>query len=113
MAMKRWLNRSAFGRVVFLVALYLVLFNRFGPERWHGLVWKMRRPGQMSVVEALTMEMEAMKPPEGVLPVATEIVKPRPFEVAVTYTGTVAPLNEELAIARVTGRLTWMPLLRR
>jgi multidrug efflux pump subunit AcrA (membrane-fusion protein) len=63
----------------------------------------------MSVVEALAMEMEAMKPPEGVLPVATEIVKPRPFEVAVTYTGTVAPLNEELVIARVTGRLTWMP----
>ena len=75
--MKRWLNRSAIGSVVFLVALYLVLFNRFGPERWHGLVWKMRRPGQMSVVEALAMEMEAMKPPEGVLPVATEIVKPR------------------------------------
>jgi multidrug efflux pump subunit AcrA (membrane-fusion protein) len=63
----------------------------------------------MSVVEALAMEMEAMKPPEGVLPVATEIVKPRPFEVAVTYTGTVVPLNEELVIARVTGRLTWMP----
>jgi multidrug efflux pump subunit AcrA (membrane-fusion protein) len=109
MAMKRWLNRSAIGSVVFLVALYLVLFNRLGPERWHGLVWKMRRPGQMFVVEALAMEMEAMKPPEGVLPVATEIVKPRPFEVAVTYTGTVAPLNEELVIARVTGRLTWMP----
>jgi multidrug efflux pump subunit AcrA (membrane-fusion protein) len=109
MAMKRWLNRSAIGSVVFLVALYLVLFNRFGPERWHGLVWKLRRPGQMSVVEALTMEMEAMKPPEGVLPVATEIVKPRPFEIAVTYTGTVVPLNEELVIARVTGRLTWMP----
>jgi multidrug efflux pump subunit AcrA (membrane-fusion protein) len=109
MAMKRWLNRSAIGSVVFLVALYLVLFNRFGPEQWHGLVWKLRRPGQMSVVEALAMEMEAMKPPEGVLPVATEIVKPRPFEVAVTYTGTVAPLNEELVIARVTGRLTWMP----
>jgi RND family efflux transporter MFP subunit len=109
MAMKRWLNRSAIGSVVFLVALYLVLFNRFGPERWHGLVWKLRRPGQMSVVEALAMEMEAMKPPEGVLPVATEIVKPRPFEVAVTYTGTVVPLNEELVLARVTGRLTWMP----
>ena len=107
--MKRWLNRSAIGSVVFLVALYFVLFNRFGPERWHGLVWKLRRPGQMSVVEALAMEMEAMKPPEGVLPVATEIVKPHSFEVAVTYTGTVAPLNEELVIARVTGRLTWMP----
>jgi hypothetical protein len=31
--MKRWLNRSAIGSVVFLVALYLFLFNRFGPER--------------------------------------------------------------------------------
>ncbi|MEZ8216780.1 RND family efflux transporter, MFP subunit [Candidatus Fervidibacteria bacterium JGI MDM2 SSWTFF-3-K9] len=107
--MKRWLNRSAIGSLVFLVALYLVLFNRFGPEKGHGLVWKLRRPGQMSVIEALAMEMEAMKPPEGVLPVATEIVKPRPFEITVTYTGTVAPLNEEVVIARVTGRLTWMP----
>ncbi|MFA0783904.1 hypothetical protein, partial [Fervidibacter sacchari] len=107
--MKRWLNRSAIGSVVFLVALYLVLFNRWGPESWHGIVWKLRRPGQMSVIEALAMEMEAMKPPEGVLPVATEIVKPRPFEITVTYTGTVAPLNEEVVIARVTGRLTWMP----
>jgi len=31
--MKRWLNRSAIGSLVFLVALYLVLFNRFGPEK--------------------------------------------------------------------------------
>jgi len=106
---RRFLNPSTIGSIAFLVALYLVLFNRFGPERFHGIVWRLRRPGQMSVVEALAMEMEAMKPPEGVLPVVTEIVKPMPFEVAVTYTGTVAPFNEELVVARVTGRLTWMP----
>lgn len=107
--MKRWLNRSVIGSVALLAVLYLVLFNRWGPEKFHGIVWKWRRPGQMSVVEALAMEMEAMKPPEGVLPVATEVIKPRPFEVTITYTGTVAPLNEEIVVARVTGRLTWMP----
>ncbi len=107
--MRRIFNRSTVGSIVFLLALYLILFNRFGPERFHGIVWKLRRPGQMTVVEALAMEMEAMKPPEGFLPVVTEIVKPMPFEVAVTYTGTVAPLNEEVVVARVTGRLTWMP----
>lgn len=107
--MLRIFNRSTIGSVVLLLALYLILFNRFGPEKFHGLVWKLRRPGQMTVVEALAMEMEAAKPPEGVLPVTTEIVKPVPFEVAVTYTGTVAPLNEEVVVARVTGRLTWMP----
>lgn len=107
--MKRWLNRSVISSVALLAVLYLVLFNRWGPERFHGVVWKWRRSGQMSVVEALAMEMEAMRPPEGVLPVATEGVEPRPFEVAVTYTGTVAPLKEEIAVARVTGRLTWMP----
>ncbi len=107
--MRRFFNRSTISSLVLLVALYLVLFNRFGPEKFHGIVWKLRRPGQMTVVEALAMEMEAMKPPKGVLPVVTEIVKPTPFEVAITYTGTIAPLNEELVVARVTGRLTWMP----
>ncbi len=107
--MRRLLSRSTIGSTALLLALYFVLFNRFGPEHFHGLVWRWRRPGQMSVVEALAMEMEAAKPPEGVLPVVTEVVKPLPFEIAVTYTGTVAPLNEELVVARVTGRLTWMP----
>ena len=107
--MRRIVNRSVLGSLALLLGLYFVLFNRFGPEKWHGLVLKLRRPGQMTIVEALAMEMETMKPPEGVLPVVTEIVKPMPFEVAVTYTGTVAPLNEELVVARVTGRLTWMP----
>ena len=96
--MRRIFNRSTLGSIFLLLAIYLVLFNRFGPEKFHGIVWKLRRPGQMTVVEALAMEMEAMKPPEGILPVATEIVKPRPFEVAVTYTGTVAPFNEEIAV---------------
>ncbi len=107
--MGRIFNRSIIGSIALLLVLYLVLFNRFGPEHFHGLVWRWRRPGQMSVVEALAMDMEAAKPPEGVLPVVTEVVKPSPFEVAVTYTGTVAPLNEEIVVARVTGRLTWMP----
>lgn len=107
--MRRIFNRSTVGSLALLLALYLILFNRFGPERFHGIVWKLRRPGQMTVIEALAMEMETMKPPEGILPVATEIVKPMPFEISVTYTGTVAPLNEEVVVARVTGRLTWMP----
>lgn len=107
--MRRLFTHSTIGSITLLLVLYLILFNRFGPEGFHGIVWKLRRPGQMSVVEALAMEMEAMKPPEGVLPVATEIVKPMPFEVTVTYTGTVVPLKEEVVVARVTGRLTWMP----
>ncbi|MFA0750423.1 MAG: hypothetical protein SLRJCFUN_000826, partial [Candidatus Fervidibacter sp.] len=61
--MRRFFNRSTISSLVLLVALYLVLFNRFGPEKFHGIVWKLRRPGQMTVVEALAMEMEAMKPP--------------------------------------------------
>lgn len=42
----------------------------------------------MSIVEAL--EMETVKPLEGVPLVATEVIKPRPFEVVITYTGAVA-----------------------
>lgn len=99
--MRRILNLSVLSSLGLLVGLYLVVF--------HWLVPRHRRPGQMTVTEALAMDMAAMKPPEGVLPVATEVVEPRPFEEAVTYTGTVAPLNEEVVIARVTGRLTWMP----
>lgn len=99
--MRRILNLSVLSSLGLLVGLYLVIF--------HWLVPRHRRPGQMTVTEALAMDMAAMKPPEGVLPVATEVVEPGPFEEAVTYTGTVAPLNEEVVIARVTGRLTWMP----
>ncbi len=99
--MRRIFNFSVISSVVLLIGLYLFIFKYLVP--------KYRRPGQMTVIEAQAMDMTAMKPPEGVLPVATEIVKTLPFEVAVTYTGTVAPLNEEIVVARVTGRLTWMP----
>ncbi|MGQ9464035.1 MAG: hypothetical protein ACUVTP_13450, partial [Candidatus Fervidibacter sp.] len=96
--MRRIFNFSVIGGVVLLVALYLFTFKYLVP--------KYRRPGQMTVIEAQAIDMTAMKPPEGILPVATEIVKPSPFEVSVTYTGTVVPLNEEVVVARVTGRLT-------
>ncbi|MCS7224810.1 MAG: efflux RND transporter periplasmic adaptor subunit [Armatimonadetes bacterium] len=95
------LNRTVIGGILLLIVCYVAVF--------YWIVPKFRRPGQMSVVEALAMDMRAMRPPEGVVPVTTEIVKPMPFSQTVTYTGTVVPTNEEWVIARVTGRLTWLP----
>lgn len=62
-----------------------------------------KRPGQMSVIEAQAMDMTAMKPPTGAVPVATEIVQRRGYNPTVHYTGSVAPLNEQNVASRVEG----------
>ncbi len=101
MSSKQLLNRSVIGGLALLTGLYLLVF--------YWIVPRYRRPGQMSVVEALAMDMSTMRPPEGVMPVVTEVVQPGFFSVKVTYTGSVLPWSEEVVLARVTGRLTWMP----
>jgi multidrug efflux pump subunit AcrA (membrane-fusion protein) len=64
-----------------------------------------RPPGAMTPLEAQGMDMSAMKPPRGVFPVGTEVVKPRPFLPAVAYPATFRAYNEEILRARITGRL--------
>lgn len=68
-------------------------------------VWKARHPGSMTVIESQAMDMTVMKPPTGSVPVATEIVHTRGFSAKVTYTGSVAPLQEQIIYPRVEGSL--------
>lgn len=67
--------------------------------------WKEKHPGSMSVLESQAMDMTAMKPPVGSVPVATEIVHLGRFSATVTYTGSVAPLQEQVVYPRVEGYL--------
>jgi len=68
-------------------------------------VWKRNHPGAMSVIEAQAMDMTAMRPPPGAVPVATEVVHRGGFSAKVTYTGSVAPLTEQIIYPRVEGWL--------
>lgn len=68
-------------------------------------VWKQYHPGAMTVIEAQGMDMAAMKPPVGAVPVATEVVGRSSFSAKVTYTGSVAPYTEQTIYPRVEGWL--------
>lgn len=69
-------------------------------------VKKYKRPGQMTVIESQAMDMTAMKPPVGSVPVATELVSAGSFSSKVRYTGSVAPINEQNIYPRIEGWLT-------
>jgi len=68
--------------------------------------WTKNHPGAMTVLESQAMDMNAMKPPVGAVPVVTETVQPGPFMSAVTYTGSVAPFQEQDIYPRVEGWIT-------
>lgn len=59
----------------------------------------------MNVLESQAMDMTVMKPPVGAVPVATEVVHLGRFTSKVTYTGSVAPLQEQVIFPRVEGWL--------
>lgn len=59
----------------------------------------------MNVLESQAMDMTVMKPPVGSVPVATEVVHLGHFEATVTYTGSVAPIQEQVIYPRVDGYL--------
>lgn len=64
-----------------------------------------RPPGAMTVIESQAMDMSAMKPPAGVMPVSAEAARSAPFAATVTYSGTVVALGDQEVTARVTGRV--------
>lgn len=64
-----------------------------------------RPPGAMTVVESQAMDMSAMKPPAGVMPVSAEAARLVPSAATVTYSGTVVALGDQEVTARVTGRV--------
>ncbi len=65
-----------------------------------------KKPGQMTVIESQAMDMTAMKPPVGSVPVATEFVGVGAFSAKVRYTGSVVAYTEQNIYPRVEGWLT-------
>ncbi|MHB1001122.1 MAG: efflux RND transporter periplasmic adaptor subunit [Armatimonadota bacterium] len=93
---KQWARKHSWGLLMLIGLLIL--------SSW--AVKHFKRPGQMTVIESQAMDMTAMKPPVGSVPVATEIVSRGSFNSKVRYTGTVAPYNEQNIFPRVEGWLT-------
>lgn len=91
-----WANQHKWSLAI-LIGLFLI-------SSW--AVKHFKRPGQMSVIESQAMDMTAMKPPTGSVPVATEFVHRGPFSAKVRYTGSVAPFTEQTIYPRVEGWLT-------
>lgn len=84
--------------VIGLVGLFLLV-------QW--LVNTFQKPSHMGVIESQSMDM-TVHPPEGAMPVATEIIQPRPFAASVTYTGSAAAYNDIPIYPRVEGRIVAM-----
>src|SRR5262245_36776320 len=74
------------------------------------IVHMLRKPAQMSVLESQAMDMTAMVPPKGAVPVAIASVVREPITGAVTYTGSVQAFNDEDVYPRVTGRVVKLPV---
>lgn len=74
------------------------------------LVQHFKKPGQMSVIESQAMDMSAMQPTRGAVPVAIATVKEQQIEGTVTYTGSVQAYEDEDIYSRITGRIVAMPV---
>ena len=92
-----------FRETVAVLGLILLFFL----VQW--LVNAFQKPGHMGVIESQTMEM-TVQPPEGAMPVQTEVVQPRPFASSVTYTGNAVAYNDIAIYPRVEGRIVAMPV---
>ena len=95
-SVRDWARKHAWSLVILIGFLILSMWA----------VRHFKRPGQMTVIESQAMDMSAMKPPVGSVPVATEIVSRGPFSARVRYTGSVAAYTEQTVYPRVEGWLT-------
>lgn len=64
----------------------------------------------MSVIESQAMDMAAMKPTRGAVPVAVAAAKEDELDASVTYTGAVQAFEDEDVYPRITGRIVAMPV---
>jgi RND family efflux transporter MFP subunit len=68
-------------------------------------VHRFKKPGQMDVIAAESMNMSSMTPPAGAALVDTSTVSRGAIGATVTYTGTIRAMNEQDISPRVTGRI--------
>lgn len=95
-----WLRRNFWGLATITVVAIACLI----------IVKVFKKPGQMTVIESQAMDMGAMVPPVGAVPVAIAPVARKVVEGSVTYTGTVQAFEDEDVYPRVTGRIVRMPV---
>ncbi len=88
---KHYIIGFAILAVVFAVTRYIVVAHA--------------KPNQLTILQAQSMNMSAMRPPIGAVPVALATVRTGIFQSSVTYTGTVIPYNDEFIYPRVVGQL--------
>lgn len=95
-----WVRKNLFGVLTLVVVAVSSAFavNYF------------KKPGQLTVVEANVMDMNAMKPPKGALPVGIKTAKKARVEGTITYTGTVRAFEDEDIYPRISGRIEKMPV---
>lgn len=95
-----WLRKNFWGLVTLVVVTVICV----------AIVQIFKKPGQMSVIESQAMDMSAMVPPKGAVPVGVALVQRQNIDGSVTYTGTVQAFTDEDIYPRVTGRITSMPV---
>lgn len=71
---------------------------------------RFRLPGQSNMIESMSMDMNAMKPEVGSVPVGTAQVVMRRVQAELNYSGTVRGLNEISIASRVEGTLAAVPV---
>jgi multidrug efflux pump subunit AcrA (membrane-fusion protein) len=95
-----WLRKNIWGLVTLAVVTIICVI----------IVQTFKKPGQMSVIESQAMDMSAMVPPKGAVPVGIGQVERQNIDGSVTYTGSVQAFTDEDIYPRVTGRITSMPV---
>jgi multidrug efflux pump subunit AcrA (membrane-fusion protein) len=95
-----WLKRNFWGLATIIVVTIVSAV----------VVHTFKKPGQMSVIESQAMDMSAMVPPKGAVPVGIAKVEWGQISGSVTYTGSVQAYTDEDIYPRVTGRLVAMPV---
>lgn len=73
---------------------------------FYGVTWvvkNLRPAGSLTVIEAQAMDMTAMKPPIGVIPVGAEYVLERSVGGSEKFSATVVALSDEDIVARIPG----------
>lgn len=93
-----WLRKNFWGLVTLVGVTVICVI----------IVQMFKKPGQMSVIESQAMDMAAMVPPKGAVPVGIAKVERQDIDGSVTYTGTVQAFTDEDIYPRVTGRITAM-----
>ena len=98
--MNAWKLRNAIAPVICAIVIAVVA----------AAVHLLKKPNQVGVIEAQSMDMSSMRPPTGSAPVDLAVIRHGNLNDAVTYTGTARAFNEQDITPRITGRIVSLPV---